>query len=68
MPWGGSSSVRAGGYVEPSEQVYEELLEQGAGAFAVLEFGGAEAEYLVSTELEVPVSAHAGWPVMVAER
>src|SRR6266516_7721797 len=49
-----------GGYVEPPEQVCEELLKQGAGAFAVLEFGGAEAEYLVFTELEVPVPAHVG--------
>jgi hypothetical protein len=57
---GRSSSVCAGSYAEPSEQVCEELLKQGAGALAVLEFGGAEAENLVSTELEVPVAAHVG--------
>ncbi|MGP3998708.1 hypothetical protein [Streptomyces sp. 8N706] len=52
--WVGSSpavegdSIRVGGHVEPSEQVYDELLEQGAGVLAILEFVGTEAEYLVS--------------------
>jgi hypothetical protein len=46
-------------YLEPPEQVSEELLEHGAGAFVISEFGGAEPEYLVSIELEVPVAAHA---------
>lgn len=59
-PWSGSSSAPAGNYVEPPEQVCEELLQEGTGAFAILEFGGAEAEHLVSTELEVPVTAHVG--------
>jgi len=50
-----SASVRD--YAKPPEQLGEELPEQGAGAFAILEFGGAEAEYLVPAEFEVPVTA-----------
>jgi hypothetical protein len=58
----GRTAARRGGrrYVEPWEQVSEELLEQSAGLVAVSQFGGAEAEYLIPPELEVPVAGHVG--------
>jgi len=46
--------------IESPEQVCEELPQQDAGAFAVLELGGAKTEYFVSAELKVPVTAHVG--------
>ena len=45
------------GHAEPAEQVGEDLLEQVAGPLPVLELDGAEAEHLVSGELEVPGAA-----------
>jgi hypothetical protein len=42
-----------------AEQVCEDLAHQGAGAVEVLELGGAEAEDLVSGELELAVGADA---------
>jgi replicative DNA helicase len=48
-------SAGARDYVEPPKQICEELLEQGLSRLAVAEFVGAEAEYLVSAELEADI-------------
>lgn len=51
-------SALLGGYLVSPEQILEELLEQTAGAFPVLEFGGTKAKYFIPTQLEVAVAAH----------
>lgn len=53
------SASGAGCYAELPEQVGEELAQHGLGVPGVLEFGGAEAEYLVPGELELGVGAGA---------
>lgn len=56
---GRRTSAAAPGLVEPAEQVREEHLEQVPRLFPVLQLSGAEAEYLITSELQVSVAAHA---------